>query len=97
MTREQAWALLTQYNQDPFHLKHAETVEGVMRYFAESLGYGDEADSWGNVGLLGWIRARSTPWSAMATASAPMWHRSMRWKRCSLPSMSSPASLARQR
>ena len=29
MTRDRAWALLTQYNQDPFHLKHAETVEGV--------------------------------------------------------------------
>ena len=52
MTRDEAWALLTQYNQDPFHLKHAETVEGVMRYFANSLGYGDEADFWANVGLL---------------------------------------------
>ena len=52
MTREEAWALLTQYNQDSFHLKHAETVEGVMRYFANSLGYGDEADFWANVGLL---------------------------------------------
>ena len=52
MTRTEAWALLTTYNQDPFHLKHAETVEGVMRYFAEKQGYGDEADFWGNVGLL---------------------------------------------
>lgn len=52
MTREEAWALLTKYNQDPFHLKHAETVEGVMRYFANSLGYGDEAEFWSNVGLL---------------------------------------------
>lgn len=50
--REQAWALLTQYNQEPFHLQHAETVEGVMRYFAKELGYGDEADFWGQVGLL---------------------------------------------
>ena len=52
MTRDEAWVLLTRYNEDPFHLKHAETVEGVMRYFADSLGYGDEADFWGNVGLL---------------------------------------------
>lgn len=52
MTRTQAWELLTKYNQDPFHLKHAETVEGVMRYFAGNLGYGDEIDFWGNVGLL---------------------------------------------
>ena len=51
-TREQAWALLTEYNQDHFHLKHALTVEGVMRYFAQELGYGDEVDFWGLVGLL---------------------------------------------
>ena len=52
MTREAAWELLTKYNQDPFHLKHAETVEGVMRYFANELGYGEEVDFWSNVGLL---------------------------------------------
>lgn len=52
MTREAAWELLTKYNQDPFHLKHAQTVEGVMRYFARELGYGDEEDFWGIVGLL---------------------------------------------
>lgn len=52
MTREAAWELLTKYNQDPFHLKHAETVEGVMRYFARELGYGEEEDFWGIVGLL---------------------------------------------
>ena len=52
MTRAEAWALLTKYNQDAFHLKHAETVEGVMRYFAEKQGYGDEADFWEVVGIL---------------------------------------------
>lgn len=52
MTREEAWALLTKYNQDPFHLQHAETVEGVMRYFAKELGYGEEESFWSNVGLL---------------------------------------------
>lgn len=52
MTREEAWALLTEYNEDPFHLQHAETVEGVMRWFANELGYGDEADFWALVGLL---------------------------------------------
>ena len=52
LNREEAWALLTEYNQDPFHLHHARTVEGVMRYFAQELGYGDEADFWGIVGLL---------------------------------------------
>ena len=40
MTREQAWDLLTQYNQEEFHLRHAVTVEHVMRWFARELGYG---------------------------------------------------------
>ena len=44
LDRAQAWALLTEFNQDPFHLHHARTVEGVMRYFAQELGYGDEVD-----------------------------------------------------
>ena len=52
LTREAAWALLTEYNKEPFHLKHALTVEGVMRYFARELGYSDEEDLWGIVGLL---------------------------------------------
>lgn len=52
LTREAAWALLTEYNKEPFHLKHAVTVEGVMRWFAVELGYGDEADFWATVGLL---------------------------------------------
>ncbi len=51
-SREEAWNLLKQYNQEPFHLKHALTVEGVMRYFAEKLGYADAVDFWGIVGLL---------------------------------------------
>lgn len=50
--REAAWALLRQYNQEAFHLQHALTVEGVMRWYAQELGYGDEADYWGVVGLL---------------------------------------------
>ena len=52
LTREEAWQLLKEYNKDHFHLQHAVTVEGVMRYFAEKLGYGSEADLWGIVGLL---------------------------------------------
>lgn len=51
-TREQAWELLKEYNQDQFHLKHAVTVEGVMRYFARELGFAAEEDFWGIVGLL---------------------------------------------
>ena len=52
MERSEAWALLTKYNRDHFHLQHALTVETVMRYFADTLGYADEADFWANVGLL---------------------------------------------
>ncbi|MDD3360856.1 MAG: HDIG domain-containing protein [Hespellia sp.] len=52
MTREEAWSLLTEYNQDEFHLQHAQTVEKTMMYFAEKLGYGEEKDFWGVVGLL---------------------------------------------
>ena len=44
MTREEAWELLKEYNKDEFHLEHAEIVGKTMRYFAEKLGYGDEAD-----------------------------------------------------
>ena len=52
ITRAQAWELLTKYNKYPFHLQHALTVEGVMKWFASELAYGDEADFWGVVGLL---------------------------------------------
>ena len=52
MTREEAWELLTEYNQDEFHLLHAQTVENMMRYFARELGFADEEDFWGTVGLL---------------------------------------------
>ena len=52
MTREQAWDLLTKYNQEPFHLRHAITVEHVMGWFADKLGYGEEKAFWSLVGLL---------------------------------------------
>ena len=52
LTREVAWNLLTRFNKDPFHLHHAETVERTMRHFARELGFGDEEDYWGIVGLL---------------------------------------------
>jgi len=52
LTREEAWALLTEYNKESFHLRHALIVEGTMRYFAGKLGYEKEEDFWGIVGLL---------------------------------------------
>ena len=52
MTRQQAWGLLTEYNHEPFHLRHAVTVEHVMGWYAQELGYGDEKAFWSVVGLL---------------------------------------------
>ena len=52
MTREEAWELLTEYNQDEFHILHAQTVENTMRYFARELGFADEEDFWEIAGLL---------------------------------------------
>ena len=52
MTRDAAWELLCKWNKEPFHIKHAVTVEGAMRYFARELGYVEEEDFWGIVGLL---------------------------------------------
>lgn len=52
VTREQALSLLKKYNQEPFHILHALTVEGTMRWYARELGYGDEEDFWAMAGLL---------------------------------------------
>ena len=51
LTREQAHELLERYNEDPFHIEHGETLEGLMRHFA---GKYDPAnvEFWGQVGLL---------------------------------------------
>lgn len=50
LTREQAMGLLRKYNTEPFHVQHALTVEGVMRWFAQENG--EDADFWGLCGLL---------------------------------------------
>ena len=52
ISREQALELLKKYNREPFHIQHALTVEGVMRWYAKELGYGAEEDFWGITGLL---------------------------------------------
>ena len=52
LNRQQALDLLKTYNKEPFHLRHALTVEAVMGWFAQELGYGDQADFWATVGLL---------------------------------------------
>ena len=52
LTRIEALDLLRKYNQESFHIQHALTVEGAMRYFAMELGYENEADFWAMCGLL---------------------------------------------
>ena len=52
ITRDQAWELFKTYNKDPFHIQHALTMEGVLRWYARDLGYAAEEEFWGIVGLL---------------------------------------------
>ena len=52
ISREAALAALKTYNKEPFHILHALTVEGVMRWYANELGYGEDGDFWATVGLL---------------------------------------------
>ena len=52
LTREQGLELLKKYNKEPFHILHGLTVEGTMRWFANELGYGEDADFWAMAGLL---------------------------------------------
>ncbi len=52
MTKQEALELLKEYNKGEFHLKHGKIVGDVMRWFANELGYGDEADFWETVGIL---------------------------------------------
>ena len=52
LTREEALSLLQKHNKEPFHIQHGLTVEGVMRWYARELGYGEDEDFWGIAGLL---------------------------------------------
>ena len=52
ISRDEAFTLLKKYNKDPFHIQHALTVEAVMKWYANELGYGEDAEYWGIVGLL---------------------------------------------
>lgn len=52
IAKNDAFALLKKYNKDPFHIQHALTVEAVMKWYANELGYGEDAEYWGIVGLL---------------------------------------------
>ena len=52
VSRDEALALLKSWNSEPFHILHALTVEGVMRWFARERGFADEEEFWGLAGLL---------------------------------------------
>lgn len=58
--RQEALTLLKSYNKESFHLLHAFTVEGIMRWFAKELGYEEDIDFWGIEGLIG-AAARMRP------------------------------------
>ncbi|MCC6103237.1 MAG: lysine--tRNA ligase, partial [Olegusella sp.] len=51
IARDQAYALLMEYNKDPYHIKHGEQLEALMRYYAERYDPAN-IDFWGQVGLL---------------------------------------------
>ena len=50
--RDEAFEVLKKYNKEPFHIQHALTVEAVMKWYAQELGYSSDADYWGIIGLL---------------------------------------------
>ncbi len=52
LTREEAYTLLHKYNKEAFHIQHALTVEGVLRWFAKDLGYAEDEEYWAITGLL---------------------------------------------
>ena len=52
LTREKAIQLLREYNKEPFHIRHGLTVGGVLKWYANELGYGEEADFWEICGIL---------------------------------------------
>ena len=52
LTREEAYTLLRKYNKEAFHIQHALTVEGVMRWYTKDLGYGEDEEYWAITGLL---------------------------------------------
>ena len=52
LNREEALALLMKHNKESFHIQHGLTVEGAMRWFAKEMGYGEDEEYWGIVGLL---------------------------------------------
>jgi len=52
ITREEALEMLLKYNGEPFLIQHGLTLEGVLRWYANELGYQEEADYWATVGLL---------------------------------------------
>ena len=50
MSRDKAVEVLKQYNAEPFHLRHAFTVEAVMGWYADALGYSDDKEFWATAG-----------------------------------------------
>jgi len=52
ITREDAVKILLRYNKEPFLIQHGMTLEGVLKWYAQELGYEEEVEYWALVGLL---------------------------------------------
>lgn len=74
-SRESALTLLKTYNQEPFHLRHAFTMEAVMDWYAHALSYGAEADFWSQVGLCSTIWTLNAGQRSTVSAPRPFWRR----------------------
>lgn len=80
-TPQQAWELLCEYNEGEFHRKHSRIVGDVLRWYAETLGYGEEADFWEAVGILHDAEGLSDPLLLFFTgSSAPVRQRPAGWR-----------------
>ena len=73
LSREEAWKLFSLHNKDPFHIQHALTVEGIMRWYARELGFAEEEDFWGIVGLLHDIDFEKYPQEHCLRAGELLW------------------------
>ena len=74
ITRDNAWTLLNEHNSEEFHLEHALTLEGTMRYFAREFDPENE-DFWGIVGLLHDLDWEEFPQLEVHTLKAEPWLR----------------------
>ena len=72
--RDQAFALLNEHNKEEFHIEHAETLEGTLRYFAQEFDP-ENVEFWSIVGLLHDLDWEEYPELEVHTLKAEPWLR----------------------